>query len=102
MFRAWRHRENNNSIFGYVVGVDINPVKAIAKVDFDEVDGTMPGVGKEDFAKDAIEGMSKLHHLNCHKRQRVHVDSPPPVVAYPPWPLLVLRDYPGQGKPQVG
>jgi len=39
----------------------MDSVKTIGNVNFEEIDGAVVGIAKENFAKDAVQGVAKLH-----------------------------------------
>jgi hypothetical protein len=63
----------SNTKLGDVFDFEIDAIKAIADVEFQELDGTKGGVGQDELTQDCIKGMSKLHGLERGEGQQVFV-----------------------------
>ena len=66
-------------------------IETIADVHFGKLNRPKGGVSEQNFTKDAVKSMAKLHGLQSCKRKSVIIDIIPTVVTNPSGPSITLR-----------
>jgi hypothetical protein len=77
-------------------------VKTVGNVHFDNVHGTMSGVGMTDGGQQARESSTELHGFWWSLPDGVRINARERQVHNQPWPPVALRHDPERGKPKVG
>ncbi len=86
---VWRSRKGDAQ-FWDVINIEGDAVEAVADVKLDEINRAKRRVRQENLPQDAIEGMSKLHHVHCSQGKHVGIYIPPAVINYPSRPAITL------------
>ena len=76
------HRKNQTQL-GDVIYIQVHIIETITDVHFDKMNWPKGGVSEQNFTKDAVKSMAKLHGLQSCKRKSVIIDIIPTVVTNP-------------------